>query len=309
MSRRAKLALLGILLAIGAAYRGLCSWWSEPVVYTHELGAGDLLAVGDFQRTSLIEQWVMRREQNDSARARVIAEMRDEENVGGLLLLGDLVFDGSSCSDWEAFDELFAPLAARGVVLALGNHDYWGPDVLACANLEPRFPWIREQTWGVSRWGDVAVVWLDSNAYIDEQAEWLESTLGQLDARAVIVTTHHPPYTNSTVTGDEPHVQEAFVSLLTPNVRLFLSGHAHAYEHFDKEGVHYVVSGGGGGPRVKLLRGDEARHDDVFDSPSPRPFHWLRIRQDSSGLEVIVRGFQKDRPTYELDRFRIAFAR
>lgn len=306
MSRRAKLGLLALLLAAGGAWRGLCSWWSDSVEYAQDLGPGDLLAVGDFQRTSRFEQWILRREQNDSARARVVREMSRELDVGGLVLLGDLVFDGSSCSDWEAFDELFAPLAQSGVVLALGNHDYWGPDALACANLEPRFPWIEHQTWGVSRWDEVAIVWLDSNAHIDEQAEWLDSTLAELDA-PVIVATHHPPYTNSTVTGDEPHVQDAFVSRLTPNVRLFLSGHAHAYEHFEKEGVHYVVSGGGGGPRVQLLRGDEARHEDLFDSPSPRPFHYLRIRQHSDGLEVIVRGFQKDRAVYELDRFRVMF--
>ena len=305
MSARAKLlVVLGVALAYGG-YRAACPRWSDAVEYSNALGDGDLLVVGDFQRTSIVEQWLMRREQNDDARAQVIREMSRELEVGGLVLLGDLVFDGSSCSDWESFDALFAPLASRGVVLALGNHDYWGPDAIACANLEPRFPWVAEHTWGVSAWGEVSIVWLDSNGELETQATWLETTLAAIEG-PVIVATHHPPYTNSTVTGDETAVQDAFVSRLTPNVRLFLSGHAHAYEHFEKEGVHYVVSGGGGGPRVDLLRGDDARHTDLFDAPAPRPFHWLRIRQHRNALEVIVRGFQKDRAVYELDRFRLA---
>lgn len=302
MKRRVALAFVGLAVLAGG-YRALCPYWSEPATYDHELGDGDLLAVGDFQRTSRFEAWIMRREQNDGARTRVVREMQDEENVGGLILLGDLVFDGSDCADWERFDTLFAPLASQGVVLALGNHDFWGPDVVACANLEPRFPWITEQTWGVSRWGDVAVVWLDSNNDIDTQTRWLEETLPALDARAIIVATHHPPYTNSSVTSDEAHVQDAFVSRLTPNVRLFLSGHAHAYEHFEKEGVHFVVSGGGGGPRVELL--ENQRHTDLFEGPSPRPFHWLRIRQHDDSLEVVVRGFQRGESTEEFDRFSI----
>ena len=73
--------------------------------------------------------------------------------------------------------------------------------------------------------------------------------------RGVLVFTHHPPYTNSTVTKDESHVQQAFVGpfVAAKKTLALLSGHAHGYEHFIEQRKHFVVSGGGGGPATMKL--------------------------------------------------------
>lgn len=62
-----------------------------------------------------------------------------------------------------------------------------------------------------------------------------------------------------------------------------ISGHAHAYEHFVEQGVQFVVSGGGGGPRVKLREGSRAR-EDRFEGPSPRPFHYQAVEPRQDGV-------------------------
>src|SRR5437667_22394 len=69
--------------------------------------------------------------------------------------------------------------------------------------------------------GALALVWLDSNKpelskeQWEEQRAWYEQTLKLLDqdpgVRGVLTFDHHPPYTNSMVTGDEAFVQTDFL--------------------------------------------------------------------------------------------------
>jgi hypothetical protein len=88
-----------------------------------------------------------------------------------------------------------------------------------------------------------------------------------------------------------------------------VTGHAHAYERFEECGRTFVVSGGGGGPRVELLSGAEARHRDLHTAGSPRPFHYLLVEQDASGARVTVRGLDKgETEARVIDRFELPFA-
>ena len=64
--------------------------------------------------------------------------------------------------------------------------------------------------------------------------------------------------------------------------------------------------GGGGGPRVELLDGEQVRHADRFEGPSPRPFHYLRLTPRRGGLVVEARGFRTGQTAVErVDRFVI----
>src|SRR5205823_2075898 len=113
------------------------------------------------------------------------------------------------------------------------------------------------------------------------QRTWYEETLRASDddmaTRGVFVLMHHPPYTNSTVTGDEVHVEDTFVPAFVraKKTLAMLSGHVHSYERFVRDGKTFVVSGGGGGPRAALETGAARRHpDDQFDGPAVRDFHF-----------------------------------
>jgi hypothetical protein len=132
----------------------------------------------------------------------------------------------------------------------------------------------------------------------DKQQHWYENTMKQLDndpsIKAVVTFLHHPAYTNSIVTGDEPDVQLAFVPAYFKSVKglAMISGHAHTYERFRKDGKTFIVSGGGGGPRVGLHDGIDF-HKDLYTGSSPRPFHFLLLSRTSTGLKITVMGLLK----------------
>ncbi|HSB64311.1 MAG TPA: metallophosphoesterase [Thermoanaerobaculia bacterium] len=284
-----------------------------------EARSGRFAVVGDLQRTSRAEFW---RESNPEERRRLVAEIaaRDPDFVVGL---GDLVFEGSSRGDWEGFDALTAPLRAAGVPILpiLGNHEYWARRGPALRNAFARFPRLAASRWYAETYGPLRLLFLDSNeralgaAAWREEADWMNSELALADeeaaVRGVVVFVHHPPYTNSTVTGDELHVRRAFVPPFAAAKKTIamISGHVHSYEHFVRGGKAFLVAGGGGGPRARLARGAKRRHvDDLFEGPEVRHFHFLLCAPDASGLDVEVVGLEKGGDTFPpLARFALAW--
>jgi 3',5'-cyclic AMP phosphodiesterase CpdA len=276
---------------------------------------GRFAAVGDLQRTSLAEVW---RESNDRERDRVIRSIA-EDGPDFVALLGDLVFRGSSVAEWARFDTLAAPLREAGIpaVPILGNHEYWVARRRALANFFARFPSLAGRHWHAARYGPLALVALDSNirflppAAWEEQRSWFAGELARADAdrqvRGTLVLVHHPPYTNSTVTGDETHVQRAFVPPFAAAEKaiVMLSGHVHSYERFERGGKTYVVAGGGGGPRARLAAGERRRHaDDLFDGPPVRHFHYILSTVTAEGLSFEMKGMDKGGSAFEpLDCF------
>jgi hypothetical protein len=279
---------------------------------------GRFAVVSDLQRTSLLEFW---REQNDAERSLVVGAIA-AARPAFVAILGDLVFDGSSAAKWAEFDALAAPLhaAAVPVVPAFGNHEYWGGRAVE-PRFSARFPHLEGRHWYTVRYGPLRLVVLDSN--IDDltpeawagQVRWYEATLAQFDCapsvRGVVVLLHHPPFTNSSVTGDEPHVQRFFVPpLLRAHKTLaLLSGHVHSYERFTRSGKMFVVTGGGGGPRAELTTGKDRRHpDDLFSGPALRNFNFVLFTVSFTGLTAEVMGLPKEQQSFSLmDRFSLPF--
>jgi len=261
------------------------------------------------------------REQNDPER-RVIVGAVAREDVDFVALLGDLVFRGDDATDWARFDALAAPLRERPLFSVLGNHDYGLLAGRARAEFFARFPHLPRRGWSSIAYGPLLLVLLDSNRMRLSRSEWstqlgwLEETLASADAdpavRGVLVLSHHPPYTNSRVTGDDRDVQRDFVPVFSRarKTRAMISGHVHAYERFVRDGKAFVVSGGGGGPRAPLHEGARRRHlDDRFTGKSPRPFHYLRITLESAALAVDVIGSDKGGVTMRtLDAFTLPLA-
>lgn len=279
-----------------------------------------LVVFGDTQRTSPLELW---RESNDAERARIWQGIADAK-PDLVLSTGDLVFDGASSRQWAELDELSTPLRDANIpmVTAFGNHEYWlGRRAAASTEVFDRFPLVDHRRWYEVPFGPLRIVVLDSNQRVLTEAEWREQhawyeaalTRAAEDpsVRGVFVAVHHPPYTNSTVTGDETHVQRWFVDAFSrcPKTLAMLSGHVHSYERFERGGKVYVVSGGGGGPRARLAMGDARRHrDDVFDGPAIRDFHFTVYTVCDDGVDAEVRGLAKGGAEFrEMDRFRMGW--
>jgi hypothetical protein len=297
-----------------------CAVPGPPVPFAAEpptFHDGDILiAVGDLQRTSWLEFW---RERNDRERALVVAAIA-AERPGLLAIAGDCVFDGSSPSQWAAFDRLVAPWHAAGLaaIAALGNHEYW----IGGRGLESffaRFPLARGRHWYAVDYGPLRVVVLDSNIDElprdgwDQQLHFYRDTLraadGDAAVKGVLVLFHHPPFTNSTVTGDEGHVQRDLVPpfLAATKTVVLHNGHVHSYERFARGGKMLVVSGGGGGPRAGLDVGPGRRHDDdLYAGPALRDFNYVVYHVTSTGLVAETQGLPKGGDALvTIDRFEL----
>lgn len=258
---------------------------------------GRFVVVGDLQPTSWLE---LLRESNHVERARIVEAIAKEPH-DFVVTLGDHVFLGDDAREWRAVDPA---LSAWGTVFpVLGNHDYGLFSRRALRQFDQRFAHLGGRRWYRVRYADVALLFLDSNrtrmaerAWLS-QLQWYEAALAEADRDAsvsrTLVIVHHPPYTNSRVTSDDMTVRLSFVPPLHRTAKAvgMISGHVHAYERFARNGRQFVVSGGGGGPRVPLLEGAHRRHgDDLVSGAAPRPFHYLRFETD---LRCEVRGFDR----------------
>ncbi len=277
-----------------------------------------IAVIGDTQRTSKLEAIFMFREENDRERELLLNHLfRAKFDL--LVHLGDMVFDGTSASEWKEFDRLFAPVLAQGisVIPAVGNHEYWGNNQQALANLTARFPWLANRRWHARIHDRLGLLAIDSNiseyseADWAKQAAWFDSTLRKMEAnpnvRAVLVFSHHPPFTNSTTIDDAAYLAKSFLPnfFASGKTIAFISGHVHGYERFAANGRTFIVSGGGGGPRLRLYEGKKARHQDLFAGPAIRPFNYLLLYPESGRLRIEVMGLDKTAPAGAQSQIRL----
>ena len=279
-------------------------------------GDATIAILGDTQLTPLFVRAVMRRESNGRAQQRLFDDLYARiDGLAAFIVVGDLVFTGQSSSDWRHFDALVAPIARQMPVLpALGNHDYHCKLVRNCdhdalpADVSARFPWLAPGRPYSVGFGRAVLVFLDTEISLAEQGRWLRARLPTFERSFewAIIMMHRPPFTDSLLPGVEPdpalrsEIVAAFAdSALVP---IFISGHAHGYEHQLVDGRHFIVTAGGGGPRGRLRN---ARPYDVYAGPDcdtdakgrlMRPLNYLLVRSRDDVLEVTARGFCKEDP-------------
>jgi hypothetical protein len=326
MKKVGALITIAILIAGFAwlAYYDTFGFEAAPPVYLQS-GSFDkwrpVAIIGDTQRTTWVENKILRRE-NNLKEQEILFEALKREGPSLLVFLGDLVARGNSSWEWAHFDKLVTHFFSlkTPILATLGSHEYDGPDRWALAKAKARFPRIANKSWFVLLYQNLAFIFVDSNRseisadLWNEQREWFRSTLETLDANSaidgVIVFSHHPPFTNSIVTENEKHMHETFLPAFFSSVKslVMVSGHAHSYERFHEQGKYFLVSGGGGGPRVRLLEGESQRQPDLFRGPSPRPFHYLLLLSVQGGITLEAKGFERgDTHLNQIDKFFVPF--
>ncbi len=193
--------------------------------------------------------------------ASLVEQMRADD-PDFVLATGDLVRSGSDDGDWQRFFSVTGEmLATIPFWSAPGNHDigrsgeskrrfsdlFLLPDLVKGA--EDRPAWYG---WSSFDAGDVHVVLLDSNGYEErDQLDWLKLDLAAAKKRGtkvIIAATHEGPYSRGEHGGNS-RAQKKFVPLLVKyGAALILSGHDHIYQRGKKDGLAYILSGGGGAP-------------------------------------------------------------
>jgi len=176
------------------------------------------------------------------------------------------------------------------VIPALGNHEFSKGDPAECLeHWWTAFPELRGKRWHAEDVGPGArVLALDSMSPLvdgSEQRVWLEHEVATLpeSVQFLIVALHHPPVADIQTrlrVDHNPRPNElALADYLTGAARtsrarfLVASGHIHNYEHFLRDGVTYLVSGGGGAVPYEI---DRTPADLYQDSAFPN-FHYVKL--------------------------------
>ncbi|NOH00095.1 MAG: hypothetical protein HND52_19205 [Ignavibacteriae bacterium] len=298
------LLLLTFIIIYSCAENKKFVQYSDEVSETNN--DSTIIIIGDTQQTSFWEFW---RESNSDF-TPVILKKIAEENPAMILHLGDVVFNGASTNHWNEFNEFAAPIFTKQIPIypVLGNHEYFGDNEEALQNYFYHFPSASNRQWYYKIYKSICFIFLNSNFSemtrneIYDQNDWLDLTVSELNGNEkiehIIFISHAPPFTNSKVVDDEIFVQNYFASVFNDSEKavLFLSGHSHSYEHFIKENKHYLVSGGGGGPRHELET-DSKRNDyhfDFFSGGPMRNLHYCKLIIHEHNLEIEMIQLEKE---------------
>jgi acid phosphatase type 7 len=258
-----------------------------------------MVAYGDMRFTATSET----NASNPSARQALVAKVAAEAPFA-LFLNGDIPWHGK-IEDYAVFrDETRAWREAHlRVYPALGNHEFSGCDEALCLELWwGAFPDLRARRWYSVALGEkVLAVALDSDTSLlpgSDQRIWLEQQIADLSpqVRFVVIFLHHPPLADlqgGDLASHNPRPNEIsladYLGAVAPRskARFFVSaGHTHNYERFLKDGVVYLVSGGGGASPYPVER--SAR--DLYRSADFPNYHYVRL--ELRGNKVIGEMFR-----------------
>jgi hypothetical protein len=189
----------------------------------------------------------------------VSARMDGDPNIEFAIGTGDFIGEAWDAQQWEV--QFFGPgrafLAHNPFHQAIGNHDY----LTGSQPSVPRF--YRDifdtpgSMWYTFTYGPARFICLDTCGPTSSQTTWVQQTLSAATEQYIFVAAHHPAFSmgpHGTLGADglpaEYHVR-LFLQQIVPlleqyKVTAAFVAHDHFYERSFKDGVHHVLSGGGG---------------------------------------------------------------
>jgi Icc-related predicted phosphoesterase len=252
--------------------------------------------ISDTQQPMTIEKVKLRPHHNIEATSLLLNDIL-KTKPAALFMLGDVVALGSNNHKWQHMDQFLDSCRRTNIAVhaLLGNHDVMWTRRKGEIRFQKRFPDHIDIGYTVII-DSVAMVILNSNfskltnAEINKEVHWYDSTLKALNTDSsiitIIVSCHHAPYSNSLIVGSSIPVQHYFVPafMQTTKCRLFITGHAHAFEHFQVSGKDFLVIGGGGGLHQPLDTSAKRIPDLAFHYKPM--FHYLSVQRNGSMLMI-----------------------
>jgi len=266
-----------------------------------------IIIVGDTQHKSFLEYFIF--QENNAEETKILLKKIAGEEPSIVVHLGDITAYGSSDNQWENFEEDSKPLTDKNIKIypVFGNHDYFGDNNDCYNNFYKHFPYLEGYKWYSFVNRKIGFIMLNSNfdnltkSEIKAQKNWylniLDSMNNDNEIDFIIVCSHHPPYTNSTVVSPDKDVRNDYAIPFQHCSKgtIFFSGHCHSYEKFNIQGKYFIVSGGGGGSRQRLDIDKELReYDDLFEGPEIRFFHFCEIETAKDSLYFKVKKLNAD---------------
>lgn len=219
-----------------------------------------------------------------------LAEHVGEVRPQALLLTGDMPFRGARTADWRVFQEETASWRQNRMLVfpTTGNHEVYGGIDEGIANYLANFPEIEGHRYYSALLGNVEVISLDctsGSSPSTPQGKWFASQLSHLPGQVqFLLILYHVPWVvdrQSQMFINLPSkealnlrgILEAHLQELRARVIVF-NGHIHNYERFERNGVEYVVTGGGGAEPYPLLYRGKA---DLYRDKEYPVYHYLTL--------------------------------
>jgi len=196
---------------------------------------------------------------------RVIAEVMKHPVPDFIVQTGDMVENGNATAQWPIFFAIEKELLRQTSFFpTIGNHERTSHYVEDIFNEGARY---YSFDWGNSHFTIIDSQLTTSasddsgrQAFWAEQVRWIEDDLkSHQKADYRFVVAHHPPFTTVTSRqGNNPHMTALTALFEKYHVSAGFFGHDHNYQHYLKNGVHYVTAGGGGAPLYDVNKPPES---------------------------------------------------
>jgi hypothetical protein len=258
--------------------------------------------------------WQLARNASSPWARQALVQKIASEHPEALFITGDIPFRGADFADYKIFkSETKAWAAAHLPVFPiLGNHEFYERDFIpserrGLENWWRVFPNLQARRWySVEIGSQIYVLCLDSNCGAlrqgTPQRAWLRQQLAQLpdSVQYVFCLLHHDRIgdyleghtgaarleANGELDSYLEHEQQRLHARI-----VVISGHVHNYGRFERNGVIYIISGGGGAHPVFFRRraDDRFRGKDLTYMGKALPnYNFVRFEHSAEGLTAVV---------------------
>ena len=223
------------------------------------------------------------------------------EHPQALLLTGDMPYTGSDPGDWKVFQNETRSWRDQQILQlpATGNHEIRGDRVKGINNYLANFPAISKHRYYSALLGNLEVISLDctmASTPSSAQGRWFAAQLNHLPPQVeFLLILYHMPWMadrQSQIFVGLPtpaalglrNILEARLDRIRPKVIVF-NGHIHNYERFERRGVEYVITGGGGAePYPLLFRGSA----DLYQDSGFPVYHYLTLEVSNHQFHAVM---------------------
>lgn len=228
-----------------------------------------------------------------------------KEKPDAVLISGDLPWNGDVANDYSVYRAETKIWRAKHLLMspALGNHEFHGAEQQCLENWWGEFPKLRGKRWySIALGSRIFVINLDSTSSLlpgSDQNNWIKGQLDTLPSSTqfVFLNLHHPPIADVQAPPDDDHNPRpneiVLIGLLEAaqalkRVRFIVSaGHIHNYERFLKNGITYIVDGGGGAkPRPVVRTSNDLYRDEAFPNYSYVKFTLRKAKLEGQMIRV-----------------------
>ena len=232
----------------------------------------------------------------------VVAGMMTD-NPDFIINTGDIFMTGVDTNLFgrDFFDDAAPLIRETPVFLAIGNHEYIGE----AAAIEARkyFFSSKNRTWYTAQYAGSEFIFLDSTLFLykpnpeepggrllkttgeietSEQFGWLKDRLARPKCGWRTVVLHHSIFSSGKF-GHNAQLVDFLVPLFEAyGVDLVLYGHEHNYERSERNGITYILTGGGG----SYLRPVNVNANDHLQAAASE---WHHVTVSGLGTKMRIR--------------------